>query len=57
MGSSVQHQAGLPGLPRRFNPSVLPWSFGAFVLLTMLLDFSGSSQAREMADWMSAVRP
>jgi hypothetical protein len=36
---------------------VLPWSFGAFVLLTMLLDFSGSSQAREMADWMSAVRP
>ena len=35
---------------------MLPWSFGAFVLLTMLLDLSGGTMAREVADWMSAVR-
>ena len=40
----------------RFHPSVRPWSFGLFVLLTMVLDFSSSTVAREMADWMSAVR-
>ena len=40
----------------RFNPSVLPWSFGLFVFLTMLLDFGSGNAAREMADWMASVR-
>lgn len=39
----------------RFNPNVLPWSFGLFVFLTMLLDFGSGNAAREMAEWMASV--
>ncbi|CAL8463377.1 g2911 [Coccomyxa elongata] len=38
-----------------FNPNVLPWSFGLFVFLTMLLDFGSGNAAREMAEWMASV--
>ena len=43
------------GLLCRFAPAALPWSFGAFVFLTSLLDLSGGSNAQEFADWLGGV--
>ena len=42
-------------LLRRFDPAVLPWSFGAFVFLTSMIDVSGGTAAREFADWLGGV--
>lgn len=42
-------------LLRRYAPAVLPWSFGAFVFLTSMIDMSGGTAARDFAGWLGAV--
>ncbi len=41
----------------RCTPAALPWTFGMFVFLTSLLDFSAGTAAQEFSDWLGSVSP